>query len=262
MKKYYEPDRIRQEIPLEPIPEEVRVQYLRPGELLSILEAFPVAYQPLGTLEWHGRHNPLGVDALKAEAVCVAAAKACGGAVMPPIYFATDAHWDYGYGVGYGMDSTVGYQLPGSFYEMPTEQFKNLLIRACTNYLQRGFKLVVLVSGHNPAIQQNTLDEVCYVMKTAEGAEPVIATMDYTLVEKGDPHRSGDHAAGCETSLMLHLHGDRVRMDANDGHERVNLGIMGDFPFHEATAEEGKARFKKQTRGLIKLVQTRLQGLM
>lgn len=262
MEKFYNIERIRKEIPTEPIPEEVRAQYLRPGELLAIQEQFPVAFQPLGTLEWHGRHNPLGVDAIKAENLCVAAAKEVGGVVMPALYFAADAHWDTGYGVGYGMDATVGYQLPGSFYKMPTNLLKNVLLNACRNYLNRGFQLVILVSGHNPMIQQNVAEEVCYVLKSPEGREPVCFTMDYTLIEEGDPRREADHAAGIETSLMLHLNEERVNLAANDGHERPDLGLLGDMPFHEATVEEGEARFRLQVDGLVRFAQTRLQRLL
>ena len=45
MKKYYEPEKVKTLVPIEPIPDEVRMQYLRPGELLHILDTFPVAYQ-------------------------------------------------------------------------------------------------------------------------------------------------------------------------------------------------------------------------
>ena len=46
MKKYYDLEAVKNAIPFEPIPDEVRAQYLRPGEILSIQERFPVAFQP------------------------------------------------------------------------------------------------------------------------------------------------------------------------------------------------------------------------
>jgi creatinine amidohydrolase len=261
MKKYYEPDRVKREVPFEPIPNEVRAIYLRAGELLAIQERFPVAYQPLGTIEWHGRHLPIGCDSIKAERLCVEAASIAGGVVMPTIHFAADAHWDNGYGIGFGMDAAAGFQLPGSFYQVDVHLLKKWLINACTNYLNRGFKLVILVSGHNPTIQQNVMDEVCYALKTPDGKEPVCAAMDYTLVEPGDPRRSSDHAGGCETSMMLYLNGERVNMRANDGMARRELAIGGSFAFDQATAEEGEIRFKLQTAGLVKLAQEKLKAL-
>jgi hypothetical protein len=44
-----------------------QMQFLRPGQLERALRAFPVVYVPFGLIEWHGRHLPLGNDALKAH---------------------------------------------------------------------------------------------------------------------------------------------------------------------------------------------------
>ncbi|WP_158299306.1 creatininase family protein [Paenibacillus antri] len=264
MKTYYEPEVVARHVPLEPIPDEVRAAYLRPGELLAVMERFPVAYQPLGTIEWHGRHNPLGCDSIKAEQVCIHAARAAGGVVMPPLYFAADAHWDCGHGIGYGMDAEAGFQLPGSFYPMATDLFAKLLQSACSNYLARGFRLVVLVSGHNPSIQQNVMDEVCYSFKSPDGAEPVVATMENKLVPRGDPRRGGDHAGGYETSMMLYLCKDRVRLEANEDADVPKLGVGdggGGIMLEEASAEEGKIRFELQVAGLVELAARKLAAL-
>jgi len=261
MMKHYEPDKVTEAVPLEPIPSEVRAQYLRPGELLAIQDKFPVAFQPLGTLEWHGRHNPIGCDAIKAERLCVETAKAVGGVVMPPIYFAADAYRDVGKGYGLGMDPTAGFQLPGSFYQIDPDFFRDLVLNAARNYLNRGFKLVVIVSGHNPSLQQNVMDEVCYLLKTPDGKEPVYFTMEYTAIEPGNPKRRGDHAGGYETSMMLFLNGDRVNMRANDGQKEPDLGVGPEFPVNQATAEEGRIRFQLQLDGLSKIVRRKLEAL-
>jgi creatinine amidohydrolase len=260
LRKYYEAGKVSHEVPLEPIPEEVRALYLRPGEIMAIQEIFPVAYQPLGTLEWHGRHNPIGVDSIKAEQLCIKAAQLTGGVVMPAIHFAADAYWDTGFGIGHGMDATAGFQLPGSYYQIDNALLSKFLVNACQNYLNRGFKLIVMVSGHNPPIQQNLMDEVCYICKTAEGGEPVCFAMDYSLIGQGNPRRASDHAAGIETSMMLFLNPDRVKMDANKGHEREQLGLGGVMPYDEATAMEGETRFHMQVEGLVKLAKDKLRA--
>ena len=258
MKKYYEPDKIKAAVPFEPIPEEVRIQYLRPGELLNILDKFPVAYQPVGTIEWHGRQNPLGCDTIKAEALCIEAAKLTGGVVMPPIYFGTDSTWDCGYGLGNGMDSTVGFQLPGSFYKMPEGLLEDFYRAAFENYLSRGFKLVVIVSGHNPACQQQMFERLCYDMKTEEGAEPVCFTMEYAVLENDNPRRHSDHAGFYETSMMMHLAGERVNPRANDNCEVPELAVSTSRPLAEASAEEGAAYYRLQIEGLAKFARERL----
>jgi len=49
-----------------------------------------MAFPPLGPLEWHGPHLPLGVDALNAEAVAWRVAQEVGGVVLPALYVDTE----------------------------------------------------------------------------------------------------------------------------------------------------------------------------
>lgn len=261
MLKEYQPEVVRATIPEEPFAAEVRAAYLRPGELLAAQRRMPVAFQPLGTLEWHGRHNPIGCDAIKAEQLCIAAAKEAGGVVMPPIFFAADAYRDCGKGYGLGMDPVAGFLLPGSFYRIASELLRDLLATACENYLARGFSLVVLVSGHNCAIQQNVMDEVCFTLKTRQGTEPVFATMEYTVIPEGDPRRKSDHGGGYETSMMLHFVPDRVNLRANDGQADPAVALYEDFPVGEADAEKGAERFTLQVRGLVTATAERMRRL-
>jgi creatinine amidohydrolase len=44
--------------------EEVLYERLTPVDFESRVEAAPIAYLPLGTIEWHGPHLPLGSDFL------------------------------------------------------------------------------------------------------------------------------------------------------------------------------------------------------
>ena len=66
---------------------EVRYHLLRPAEVVERRKACPVVYIPIGTIEWHGRHNPLGADTLQAEGQAAACARKGGGLVFPPLYF-------------------------------------------------------------------------------------------------------------------------------------------------------------------------------
>ncbi len=65
-----------------------RLQLLRPHEIAARLEERSVVFLPMGTLEWHARHLPIGLDALNAEGICVRAAVEQGGLVYPTLYFA------------------------------------------------------------------------------------------------------------------------------------------------------------------------------
>ena len=67
-----------------------QIQFLRPAEIQAEIENRPVAYWPLGLIEWHGPHLPFGVDAINAEAVAIRAAEQGSGLVMPVTYFGTE----------------------------------------------------------------------------------------------------------------------------------------------------------------------------
>jgi creatinine amidohydrolase len=261
MKSNYDPALIETHVPREPIPEEVCAARLRPGELLARQDAFPVAFMPLGTLEWHGRQNPIGCDALKTEALCVATAKKIGGVVMPPLFFGVDAWWDAGNGLGYGMDPVAGFPLPGSFYPTQPELFMAIMENACRNYLARGFKLVVMISGHNPPVQINMMNEVCAKFLTAEGCEPVTALFEFTAMDGDNPLNVPDHAGFYETSLMMHLT-DRVNQAANTGQEIPYFAVGTRRPLEEASAEYGAAIFTAQIDSLSKYVQKKLGELI
>jgi hypothetical protein len=66
---------------------QVQMQFMRPAQLEAALREFPVVYVPFGLIEWHGRHLPLGNDALKAHAILVKTAEKFGGVVYPPVFF-------------------------------------------------------------------------------------------------------------------------------------------------------------------------------
>jgi len=215
----------------------------------------------VGTLEWHGRHNPLGCDCIKARELCIAAAKVTGGVVMPPIYFSTDGYKDVGMGMGLGMDAFAGSMLPGSYYKADNELLRDLMLNACRNYLHRGFRLVAIVSGHNPRAQQYLMDEVCYIMKTDEGREPVCFTMEYMVLDEDDPRRYTDHAGYYETCMMLSLAPAYVNRNANDGCLLPDLAVMTGRPVSEASKAEGDLCLALQTQGLIRFVRQKYADL-
>ncbi len=62
---------------------EARYHMLRPHEIVERRKACPVAYVPIGTIEWHGVHNPVGTDTLQAEAIAVRCARRGRGARLP-----------------------------------------------------------------------------------------------------------------------------------------------------------------------------------
>jgi creatinine amidohydrolase len=64
---------------------EVRLELLLPHEIRARLNDRAVVYLPLGTIEWHCEHLPVGLDALTAHGVCLGAATQDGGLVYPAL---------------------------------------------------------------------------------------------------------------------------------------------------------------------------------
>lgn len=60
----------------------VQMQFMRPGQLEAAARKFPVVYVPFGCIEWHGKHLPLGTDAIKAHGILVKTAEQFGGVVF------------------------------------------------------------------------------------------------------------------------------------------------------------------------------------
>jgi len=67
--------------------QEVYYHMLRPDQIVARRKACPVVYIPIGTIEWHGVHNPVGADTLQAEGVALLCAQKGGGLVFPSLYY-------------------------------------------------------------------------------------------------------------------------------------------------------------------------------
>ena len=61
--------------------EEVRLECMRPEQIERAKARRPAIYLAFGSIEWHGYHNPVGLDALKAHEQLVGLAARCGGLV-------------------------------------------------------------------------------------------------------------------------------------------------------------------------------------
>jgi len=186
----------------------VQWERMFPEEFRRAQAALPVVFLPLGTVEWHGEHNALGVDAVKAHALCVRAARAAGGGVVhPPLYG----------GMG-GLDKPATVKIEGEM------DWTNLLLRPwleqlCSEFHRQGFKGVIILTGHYGHNQQIVVREVACRM-TERLQIPVLGTPEYWLAH--DAGYLGDHAGIGETSLMMELHPDlsdiaRIRNDPEYG---------------------------------------------
>ena len=87
--------------------EKVLYSELTPQEFNERITKAPIAYLPLGTLEWHGRHLPLGTDGLISSGFFIELARKVGGIVLPMLFIGPDdVERDEGKEY-YGMDSAL-----------------------------------------------------------------------------------------------------------------------------------------------------------
>lgn len=174
-------------------------------------ERTPVAYVPIGPLEWHGPHLPMGTDPLHAEALALEAARLTGGVVHPTLFWGCERERppEKLKALGFSGDEwIVGMDFPAnpvrSLYA--TEEQFALVVRWTIEALAaHGWKLVVLVNGHGAAGQLSHLHRLAAEF-TASGRVRVLYS--YSLDE--DIGDDVGHASITETAALLALDASRV----------------------------------------------------
>ena len=180
-----------------------RYEECRPDELAACLAASPVAFWPLGLLEHHGWHLPVGFDGIKAQRVCIRIAEKIGGVLLPVMW--------WGAGGGHGDFLWTHYQAE--------EAAESILVNTLAQLVRFGFRVIVLLAGHYP--WKGILDRR---LPGLQNEHPEILFLWGTEMEIGKPEVQlpGDHAAREETSYGLALLSDLVDMAAlRPGRDRL-----------------------------------------
>jgi creatinine amidohydrolase len=213
---------------------ETRYERMRVDELEAARAACPLAYLPVGSLEYHGLHLPVGFDALHAYACCLEASRRTGGVVLPPLFWGTRGHEGY----------------PGSLL-ITEETLVRLTLGILALLKSQGYRLVVICTGHHPAVQGVVLGravaEHMAGARECAGSRESFQALMVSPFDYGD--RALDHAGKIETSICLALFPDLVRMDAREEGAQAFRGVGEDWP--EASAEAGRARFETSVEGLV-----------
>lgn len=233
--------------------QEVQYERMRPRQIVAAREACPVAYLPLGTLEWHGPQNPVGTDAIKAHALAVRCAQAGGGLVFPPVWYgesreeglmeATGAERE---DIAAGMGLPPSNFAPGYMRFSPHEQVQSygrLLLHCLFQIQSLGFKVAVFVAGHYPLIDHARA--ACSLFHQARfnnrRARMITwAFSGYELVRDEFPD-AGDHAGYWETSLMLALAPGLSDLDELPADPQTRpIGVITSEPVRDSSAEFGE----------------------
>jgi creatinine amidohydrolase len=189
----------------------VQFEELFPWEFARALQQAPICYLPLGVLEWHGEHNAVGLDAIKAHAVCVRAAQISGGVVAPSFFWASDTREDLPDGTYLtgGIEHGERYHVPGSMFWIRPETFRNILLDMFEAVRRRGFKVIMLVTGHWS--KAGNLPVIRAAGQEFLALHPQMKWLMLTDQEVvPDLFYPQEHAAGGETSLLMAIQPDLV----------------------------------------------------
>lgn len=161
-----------------------QIERLRPAQIEAALADRSLIYLPLGTIEWHCHHLPVGLDALTAHGLCLRAAEETGGLVWPVLF--------YGTGGGHGaFPWTV--MMPGR------AELEALLTLTLKRLGQMGVAEVILFSGHFADEQLQMIDDLAGGWN-AKGQRPRVQA--FAVNRTDAPGFPPDHAGLFETTLL------------------------------------------------------------
>ncbi|MEP0843633.1 MAG: creatininase family protein [Phycisphaerae bacterium] len=232
---------------------EVQYDRMRPGQIVEAREAHPVAYLPIGTIEWHGPHAPVGLDAIKAHALAIRCARAGGGLVFPPLWYGEsreeglmEANSAERHQIAESLGLSPSNFAPGYMRFPPQQQYEHyqhLLLHCLFQIQSLGFKAAVLVAGHYPLIDHARAACSLYHQCRFDNRRARLITWAFTgyeLVRDEFPD-AGDHAGFWETSLLLALVPELVDLSQlpSDPQQKP-VGVITSRPIREANAEYGE----------------------
>lgn len=202
----------------------MRYAELCPDQLQAAFEAAPVAIWPIGALEWHGPHLPLGLDGLVAEAFAEALQAEVGGVLLP-------TYWH--------PITTLPHPMS---LDVATDVQRGLLRRTLIRLGVAGAKVVCLVTGHYAQGHSVELFEIARAF-TRNAQEPTVIAAS-PLEPLGDDALL-DHAARWETAQLLALRPDLVDLSRlPDDLRPKSCAVLGEDP-RLASAEEARQKTRE-----------------
>lgn len=181
-----------------------------------------VCILPIGVLEKHGNHLPLGTDMITCREICKAAAQKEGAVVFPYYYLGQIAE-------GRHFAGTIS---------VSNKLMMESLLAMCDEISRNGFKKIIILSGHGGnghflpffAQEMPRLDRDYCVYTAFSWALSSTQREEIAKVTGGE--NLGAHAGLSETSLIMHLRPELVNMETQDSKESVALGKLSDISKH------------------------------
>lgn len=162
-----------------------------------------VVVLPVGSVEQHGNHMPVGTDTMLAHAVSLAAADADPDiVVMPPPWYGFSAHH---------------MRFPGSV-TLRAETLMAVVEDIVASLVKHGFRRILVVNGHGG--NGGVIDVLASTLGHKHYGHARIATLTYFALARdaiAGLRRSEaggmGHACEFETSMVQHIRPDLVKID-------------------------------------------------
>ena len=183
---------------LERTENEYRYAYMSPSELSARLEFKGILYLPMGSLEWHNEHLPLGTDTFHAIELSNRLCSSLGGVVLPAFWWNTGGCHDH-----------------ASTYHMPEKDYRPTMLNVCKGLSPIPAKLLVLVNGHGGRYQKESPAIIAAELNKSGFPMRVVVADPYGLGQSSSVRI--DHADTGETSFSLELIPQLVRMEREVG---------------------------------------------
>lgn len=256
---------------------------LLPSQIVAEMTERPLIFLPLGPLEWHGPHLPLGTDAMIAYQVALRVADRSGGVVLPPLYCGTerDRTSEQLKHLGFnGEEWIIGMDFPANTVKSLyfREEFFALQVREILGLLIRqGYRLIVIINGHGAPNHICVLERLAAEFTAKRSAQ----VLHFTVWENGEPESAGPgHADASETSQMMALHPDLVHLEelpslpdplhyvdyavvdssGFDGHPTADFTVLND-PRSQATPERGEQELESSIAYIARRLAAALQSM-
>lgn len=181
------------------MPEHDEIADLTWQELDAATDETSTLLLPVGSTEQHGHHLPLGVDTYMPEAICRRIAERTSCLLAPAIPYGVSPHHTF---------------KPGTV-TVESETFRRYVRDICVSTHEWGIENVLLLNGHY-LVQDPELEIVVRDLRTEHGMRAFHVPLVNLFEDIAHEIRESDlsfHASEFETSMMLALVPDLVRMD-------------------------------------------------
>ena len=181
----------------------MRWEELTSPEIGALDREKTVVILPLGSVEQHGNHMPLGTDTILAQSVSLAAAGELDDVVvLPPPWYGFSAHH---------------MRFPGSV-TLSAETLMAVVGDIVAAVVKHGFRRILIVNGHGG--NNGVIDVLASTLGHKHYGQARIAALTYfqlareaiAELRESEPGGMG-HACEFETALLMHLRPDLVKME-------------------------------------------------